>query len=295
MDLRTLEYFVAVAEELSFTRASERCRISQPSISAAVRALEHELGEPLFDRLPRGIRLAPGGETLLPHARRCLEAAGAATAEFSERAGMLRGELRLGTVGGVERTRVPRLLGEYHAAYPGVDVLLREDTSAPLLEAVLRGALDAAVIARPTAGLPATIHASTLLEDRLVVVGDVPGCPPDAAEVPIAALRDQRLISYAPSSGLRPVLAEAFAAADLPVPGASATNAVRRQVALVRHGVGVALTAGSDPALADAGDLPVRPLAPAVTYRKVLVWRRESAPRPSLRAFLRLWREADGG
>jgi DNA-binding transcriptional LysR family regulator len=74
VELRTLEYFVAVAEEESFTRAAVRCHVTQPSISQQILALERELGEPLFDRLPRGIRLSAGGAVLLDHAKRVLAA-----------------------------------------------------------------------------------------------------------------------------------------------------------------------------------------------------------------------------
>ena len=90
MDLRSLEYFVAVAEELSFTRAAQRCQVSQPTISGQVQALERQVGEALFDRTPRGIGLTEGGRILLPYARRALRAVEDAGAEFSARAGLLR-------------------------------------------------------------------------------------------------------------------------------------------------------------------------------------------------------------
>lgn len=72
MDLRGLEYFVAVADEHSFTRAAQRCHVTQPTISGQITALERELGEPLFDRAARGVGLTDRGKILLPYARRCL-------------------------------------------------------------------------------------------------------------------------------------------------------------------------------------------------------------------------------
>jgi hypothetical protein len=142
MDLRNLEYFVAVAEEQSFTRAAQRCFVTQPTISSQVRALERELGEPLFDRGQRAVVLTDGGLLLLlPYARKCLRAVEDAKAEFSARAGLLRGELHIGSGGGVENTTIPGLLGALEQRCPSidVDVDVSEATSGLLLEMVVQG------------------------------------------------------------------------------------------------------------------------------------------------------------
>ena len=97
MDLRQLEYFVAVAEELSFTRAAARCHVVQSALSYQVARLERENGVMLFERTSRSVRLAPAGELLLPRARRDpRRARRGADAELAELAGVLTGRLRLG-------------------------------------------------------------------------------------------------------------------------------------------------------------------------------------------------------
>ena len=94
MELRQLEYLVAVAEEANFTRAAERVRISQSGVSAQIRQLEHELGVELIDRSTRRASLTSAGEAVLEHARAALAAAGAARQAADDVTGLLRGRLR---------------------------------------------------------------------------------------------------------------------------------------------------------------------------------------------------------
>ncbi|MFF3838703.1 LysR family transcriptional regulator [Streptomyces sp. NPDC001930] len=290
MELRTLEYFVAVAEERSFTRAAARCHVVQPAISQQIQALEKELGEPLFERLPRQVVLTSGGAALLPHARACLASAASAVREFADRSGLLSGSFALGTVGGLEGTIVPRLLGEYHRRYPRVAVKLLGASSPSLLAKVRAGEIDAAVVAGPPEGEPAGVVSRVLLEDRIVAVLPAGSRPADRPMTLDEAVRNP-VISYSPESGVHAYIREAFAEQALRLDIAYATNDVALQVALVAEGIGVALTSHASPVLAADPRFVVVPLEPAIRLRKVFVWRvgtRQSAP---LRAFLDLWTE----
>ncbi|ANW22701.1 LysR family transcriptional regulator (plasmid) [Streptomyces clavuligerus] len=290
MELRTLEYFVAVAEEGSFTKAAARCHVVQPAISQQIQALEKELGEPLFERLPRQVALTSGGIALLPHARACLAAAAAAALEFADRSGLLSGSLALGTVGGLEGTRVLRLLGEYHRRYPGVAVRLTGASSPALLAQVRSGTLDAAIVAAPPEGLPAHIGSRLLLEDRIIAVVPV-GTRTADRPLTLAQAARSTLISYGPDSGAYAFIRDAFAAQELPLDIAYATNDVALQVALVAERIGIALTSHASPVVASDPRIVAMALEPVIRLPKVFAWRLGPRPGPPLRALLDLWTE----
>src|ERR1700677_2491926 len=125
MELRHLEVFVAVAEELSFTRASTRLHLVQSGVSSAIKALERDLGANLFDRDRHRVMLTDAGQVLLPEARATLAAAPAAPDAVSEAEGGLRGTVTVGTMLSTGRLDLAGLLGRFHRAHPGVAVRLR--------------------------------------------------------------------------------------------------------------------------------------------------------------------------
>ncbi|MDH6124064.1 LysR family transcriptional regulator [Kitasatospora sp. GP82] len=290
MELRTLEYFVAVAEERSFTRAATRCHVAQPAISQQIRSLERELGEKLFDRGTRAVSLSAAGEALIPHARAALAAAAAAKAEFAARSGLLTGELALGTVDGVETTELPSQLGAFHRRHPGVTVRLIGGTSSDLLNRVRHGTLDAAVVALPRGGVAPYFHHRVLLQDEIVAV--VSRDRPEAGkpQLTLSQITGAPLITYGQDSGLRPHLEAAFEDAGVSFRPAYATNDVALQVALVASGVGIALAAGADSTLARDARVGTVPLSPRIPYTKALIWRAESALAAPVRALLALGR-----
>src|SRR3954470_11885047 len=106
MELRQLAYVVAVAEEGSFTRAAAREHVAQPGVSAQVRRLERELGQPLFERGPGPVTLTAAGAAVLPLARTALAAAARVRVAVDEIAGIVRGRVAMGVV--PLRRRAPR-------------------------------------------------------------------------------------------------------------------------------------------------------------------------------------------
>jgi DNA-binding transcriptional LysR family regulator len=184
MELRQLEYFVAVAEEANFTRAAARVHISQSGVSAQIRALERELGAELIDRSGGTATLTTAGQAALPQARATLAAAGSVKQSVDDVTGLLRGRLSIGMVTACTVPPLFDALAGFHAAHPGVDIALREGNSDDLVADVRSGELDLALVglaSRTPAGLESTV----VIDERIVAA--VP------AEHPLAAQKDATL------------------------------------------------------------------------------------------------------
>src|SRR5690349_23433432 len=167
MDLRQLEYFVAVAEEANFTRAADRVHITQSGVSAQIRQLERELGTDLFDRSARTVRLTPAGAAALPHARAALAAAQAVRAACDDVNGLVRGRLRIGMVTGCTVTPLFDALAAFHRRHPRVEIALAEDNSQALLDDVRAGHADLALAAMAGV-LPDGLESLTIVSEGLV-------------------------------------------------------------------------------------------------------------------------------
>jgi DNA-binding transcriptional LysR family regulator len=119
MTLQQLAYFLAVADTLHFTRAAERARVAQPSLSKQIHALESELGAPLFSRARGNIALTPAGEALLPVAKRILSDVDTARLEVQELVGLRRGRVRIGATPSLWAGLFAEVLRAFHDRYPG--------------------------------------------------------------------------------------------------------------------------------------------------------------------------------
>lgn len=167
MNLRDLDYFVAVAEEGHFGRAAERCHVSQPTLSMQLKKLEEEIGAPLIERAGRRMMLTEAGSLALPRAREVLRAAQdirdiarAASDPFS-------GQATLGAFPTLAPYLFPRILPALAEAFPRAPLYLIEEKTAALVERLRGGALDAALLALPVEA--DGLHMETLFDDPFLL------------------------------------------------------------------------------------------------------------------------------
>ncbi|GAB7192837.1 LysR family transcriptional regulator [Kineococcus sp. NUM-3379] len=165
MEQRQLQYFVAVAEELNFTRAAQRSHAVQSTVSASIRALERHLGTPLFERSTSRVSLTEAGRALLPEARRTLDALARARAAVDGSREGLTGSLRVGTLSGLTAVDLPGLVSDFRARYPGVRLYLSTATGGTdaLLAALRARELDITFVALHAASVP-DLHLDPIAE-----------------------------------------------------------------------------------------------------------------------------------
>ncbi|WP_405014199.1 LysR family transcriptional regulator [Kitasatospora sp. NBC_01539] len=184
--LHQLHAFTVLAEELHFGRAAERLGTAQPPLSQQIRRLEARVGHPLFLRGPGRVSLTPAGEELLPAARRALDDVAVGLRAARRVASGEAGLLRIGFAASLAPTVLPELLRAFRDLHPGVELEIREMTTAPQVAALLEGALDVGLLREPPDEPGLAVR--PLLTEGFVAV--LPTGHPLAARrvVPVAAL-----------------------------------------------------------------------------------------------------------
>ena len=244
MELRQLEYFVAVAEEANFTRAAERVHISQSGVSAQVRTLETELGTALFDRSGRVARLTGAGTAALPYARAALDCAADLREAIDEVKGVVRGRLTIGMVTGCEVTPLFAALAAFHREHPAIELELMENNSDHLIAAVIAGVADVALVG--VAGAPPEHLRSEVIAREGLVALVPPGCPlATAKEVPLAELTAYPLVTLPEGTGIRAAFDEACVTASLIPDVALVASAPGAVAELASRGLGIAVLSES--------------------------------------------------
>ena len=239
MDLRQMEYLVALADEQQFTRAAALCNVSQSGLSAAIRGLEDELGTTLFSRTTRRVQPTDAGLALLPYARTMLAGATAGRDAVVRATRELSGQLRVGAEQCLGIVDVPALLERFRRRYPVVDIHFTQAGSHELVTLVRDGELDVAFVAT-------TEHLSLVSRTELGRWPVVLLCPPDhplatSSRVDWADLRDTDFIDFHESWAVRSLNDEACTEQGIGRRLRCTVNDVHTLLHLVQRGLGVAL------------------------------------------------------
>jgi LysR family transcriptional regulator, hydrogen peroxide-inducible genes activator len=145
VEFHQLRYFVAVADEGSFSRAAAKVRVAQPSLSQQIRKLEAEVGQPLFDRLPRSVMLTDAGRCLLEYARQILASVGDARRCIDDFKGEVAGRVAVGAIPTIAPYVLPELVVTFQNHYPHVTLEIVEDVTAGITRRIEAGELDVAL------------------------------------------------------------------------------------------------------------------------------------------------------
>lgn len=152
MELRQLQYFVAAARHLNFTKAARECCIVQSAMSQQITALEKEMGVRFFERTNHGLALTPEGEVMAREARRLLDQAEIVQEIVRESSNRYVSVLRIGCHGNLLRTALPKALAAFRARHPHTRALISSDIQSRLLGELREGQIDCLLMLRPEAG-----------------------------------------------------------------------------------------------------------------------------------------------
>lgn len=294
MELRHLRYFVAVAEELSFTRAAERLHIGQPPLSHQIQMLEAEVGARLLERSKRWVRLTEAGKLFLDDARRVLSLSEQAmqTARRAERGEA--GELRVGFTFSTPLTPLfAATINRYRQRYPGVTLTLKEMSTLGQIDAIANRELDLGLVRPPESTLPDSIQLTELRRDPLVMV--LPLDHPLAAR-PSVAVRDlqgQPLVMYPESAGtgIHPQIFRLCREAGFKPSIAMEAGEASTIIGLVAAGCGISVLPSSFDII-QMGGVCYRPLADAEATTTLLLAQRKDEISPLVAAFVAVAEEA---
>ncbi len=169
MDIQELEAFWWISQTGSFNRAAERLYLTQPSVTARIQALEKELGQALFERKPRGVRLTDAGRALLPHAERVLQDIRKARQAVVDLMSATGGTLAVGCALTTSSYTLPEILSRYKSQYPGVEIAVRTGRSQYIQQLVLDDTVQLGLVHAPINPHP-EIQAVSLYEEEIVLV-----------------------------------------------------------------------------------------------------------------------------
>jgi DNA-binding transcriptional LysR family regulator len=290
MELRQLRYFVAVAEELSFTRAAERLHIGQPPLSHAIQMLERDIKAQLFERTKRWVRLTEAGRLFLADTRRILALAEQAgdTARRAERGEA--GELRIGFTFSTPFTPLfADVINRYRQQYPQVLLTLHEMATLRQLEAIGQRDMDLGFIRPPETSAPASIALTTLRQDPLLLVLPVGHALAASKAVAVKELEGEPFVMYPASAGtgIHPQIFRLCLAAGFVPHVAQEAGEASTIIGLVAAGCGVSILPASFDRIRMDG-VCYRPLRDKAATTRLLLARRKGEHAPLVDAFVAL-------
>lgn len=239
-DLTTLRMFLAVHNLRNLTRAAEREHIAPSAISKRLQDLEADVGTPLFYRHARGVTPTPAGDALARHAHRLFDDVNRMTAELSEFTSGLRGEVRVHAHSSAMVQYLPDQIAAFLRSFPGIRVVLREETSPHVMQSTLDGIADLGIFASNLPALPG-LQVLSYRQDRLVALFPRDHALATLGSIAFSDLRDSPYISLETGSSLQVLLAQAAEERGFSLNTRMEVKTFEAAMRMVEVGLGVAM------------------------------------------------------
>lgn len=273
MELRHAEYFIAVAEEANFTKAAARLHVAQPGVSAQVRQLEDELGQPLLDRSTRRVTLTTAGAAVLPYFRTALKAFADARAVVDEFSGLMRGRVDVGMVTGCSSIELASVLADFHRKHPAVEIVLSEANSDRLIEELRSGQLDLALVGLASEP-PKGIETQVITDEPVIAAVSSKDILAQQNTIPLKALQERTLNCLPRGTGIRTCIEDACAVLGFQPRVAFEATSLNILAQLSARGLGVAILPASFATAHGLHSLTIT--NPRLRGRIELAWRTEA-------------------
>jgi DNA-binding transcriptional LysR family regulator len=256
VELRQLEYFVAVAHERSFTLAARRLQVVQSAVSAAIASLEKDLKVTLFERSAQRVVLTEAGTALLPEALAVMDAVQGARDVVDELGAGMRGSVRVGLLPGLGLIDLPAAAGEFRRRYQNVELQLRVEPegSAGVIVGLRNGDIDVGFLGVGEGSVPRDLSSWELLRVPQVLAVPVGHRLARRRSVKLAELADEAFVDFPPGFGTRALIDQKFEAAGIERRVVVEALGIDNGVQFVRHGVGLGIL----PAYAVQGEEGIR-------------------------------------
>ena len=238
MDLGQLDAFLQVAEHRSFSRAAEALRLTQPSVTARIQALERDLDETLFERNGRGVSLTDGGASFLPHAQRVLKALQDGRDALQSLRRLELGTLKLGAAPTISTYVLPELLKAFRSRYPGIDVSVHTEYSHQIVKMVLADQVQVGL--ERTISHPEVVTVP-LYQDEVVLVASQEHALAKKGRASIEDVSNERLIMFNRGSSYYSLVDDALRKAGALVSPAMELDNMEATKKMVEEGLGIAM------------------------------------------------------
>lgn len=275
--LRQLRFLVALSDELNFSRAAELCHVTQPTLSAGLKELEAGLGVALAERTNRSVILTPIGQAIAERGRAVLAEVKDIEDLAARSTGLLRGEVRLGTIPTIGPFLIPKALPLLRKRFPDLKLYLREELTQTLVDGLMAGRLDVILVALPFE--IGKLETELLFEDGYQLATPVGHPASMKRRVDGIQLEGKPLLLLEKGHCLQRHALSAFTDVEVQRDETFAATSLITLISMVEEGLGITLLPqiAVDAGVASGHDLALRPLAGACPRQIVLAWRHTSA------------------